>query len=204
MVGNDVVDLGERDGCGRERHPRFDERVFAPGERRQLAAADDPEALRWMLWSAKESAYKAARQHRRGTVFSPRRFLAVIDADGQGEVRHAGLRYAVRVTRRGDCIHAVATSGATDDPVLSEAAWLGAPGADESPAGEPGRAARELALASLAGRLRVAPELLTLDRCDRIPRLRHRDRGPLGWLSLSHHGRFVAFAWRAPTGREGR
>ena len=34
MIGNDVVDLGDADTRPGAQHRRFDERVFAPSERR--------------------------------------------------------------------------------------------------------------------------------------------------------------------------
>ncbi len=58
MVGNDIVDLGDAETCNGPSHPGFDARVFAPVERRALAASPAPNRLRWSLWAAKEAAYK--------------------------------------------------------------------------------------------------------------------------------------------------
>ena len=41
MVGNDVVDLGDREARTGPAHSRFDTRVFSAGERRAIAAAQD-------------------------------------------------------------------------------------------------------------------------------------------------------------------
>ena len=156
MVGNDVVDLADRDSWPETRHARFDERVFAPGERRRLCEAPDADSLRWILWAAKESAYKAARQWRPDTVFSPSRFEVHLDREGRGQVHHDRDRYAVLVERRVDCIHAVCTGpGAAGEPPLVGVERLGEPGRDGRRPAEPGQAARRLALEQIAARLGV-------------------------------------------------
>ncbi len=71
MIGNDIVDLADPEtSCG-ACHPRFDHRVFAPAELELLATTRSHVRMRWILWSAKEAAYKAARQACATTVFSP-------------------------------------------------------------------------------------------------------------------------------------
>ena len=62
MIGNDVVDLGDAEVQPGATHPRFDARVFAREEREALRASGAPNRLRWILWAAKEAAYKAARK----------------------------------------------------------------------------------------------------------------------------------------------
>ena len=62
MLGNDVVDLLDVDARPETFRRRFDARVFAPEERRAIAADPRPQALRWAHWGAKEAAYKLARQ----------------------------------------------------------------------------------------------------------------------------------------------
>ena len=79
MVGNDVVDLLDPDSDPATLNPRFDERVLHPeesrhAEERRAFDGEPARALRWRLWAAKEAAYKAVKQIRPETVFSPRRF----------------------------------------------------------------------------------------------------------------------------------
>src|SRR5437867_200164 len=62
MLGNDLVDLGDADSCAAALHARFDGRVFDPVEREWIAASPHGERVRWLIWAAKESAYKAARK----------------------------------------------------------------------------------------------------------------------------------------------
>jgi phosphopantetheinyl transferase (holo-ACP synthase) len=189
MIGNDVVDLADPDVTGGDRHPRFDTRVFAPSERAMLAASADGERLRWRLWAAKESAYKAARRCDPRVVFSPARFVVepIDDASATVTVDERCLRVVfTRVARAPGCVHAVA---AAFDP-LRVCAGV----APLTPSDTPSLAARELAITAVASVLRVSPDVLTIRREGRVPTLWRRDRRHALALSLSHHGRFVAFA----------
>jgi phosphopantetheinyl transferase (holo-ACP synthase) len=184
MVGNDVIDLRDPETAPGSEHPRFDGRVFAPAERELLGASTDPRRLRWILWAAKEAAYKVARKIDARAVFSPSRFLVDRDAC---EVLWEGTRLRLDVDVDSDRVHAVATAGDSDARLLLRAVGV----ADDE---GPGAAARGLALRALAPLLDLATEDLRIDVEDRIPRLRARGRLLEVDLSLSHHGRFVAFS----------
>ena len=58
-VGNDVVDLNEQRDSPKSLDKRFISRVFHADEQRLIARAVYPELILWLLWSAKEAAYKA-------------------------------------------------------------------------------------------------------------------------------------------------
>jgi len=57
-VGNDVVDLGNPDALGKSLDDRFVSRVFLPEEQRLIYRDSDPDCILWVLWAAKETAYK--------------------------------------------------------------------------------------------------------------------------------------------------
>lgn len=178
VVGNDVVDLADGDARTETLHPRFDQKAFTPRERRFVGTGPDASRRRWTLWAAKEAAYKALRQADARLGFAPRRFVVALDASGaKGEVQAVGHRIGVQITHGPDWVHAVAAS---DGAGVAERGVAGT-GRD----GDPSAAARGLALAGLPRQARVV-------RRERIPELRvGTARAP---LSLSHHGRFVAFA----------
>jgi phosphopantetheinyl transferase (holo-ACP synthase) len=194
MVGNDVVDLTDAETREGARHPRFDARVFAPGERRKLAAAGPETPLRWALWAAKEAAYKVARRRDPACTFSPALFVVELDARLAGRVRHGGAVYPVRVTLNRDWVHAVATAPRR---ALAGIAAGVHPLGDAAAGATPGLAARRFAIAELAPQLGDDPASLSIHSRERIPRLRRRS-GPAADLSLSHHGRFVAYACALP------
>lgn len=187
MVGDDLVDLGDAEARAGAPHPRFDARVFAPAERAALAASAAPNRLRWAFWAAKEATFKLARKLDPKTVFAPSRFVVGFDAELRGRVAWPGGSARVEVLAEGEAIHATATDGApAARRLVRGVARLDA-------GGDPSRAARDLALCRVADRLGLAPEGLRVEKRGRIPCLRLADARRLD-LSLSHHGRLVAFA----------
>ena len=215
-VGNDVVDL--RDPETRSFHPRFDLRVFTRRERAHLERATLERArlslpltgmqgapaealshrLRWTMWAAKEAAFKAARKLHPDVPFHPRRFAVELLERGRARVFHdvAG-RFELWLEEARDWVHAVAApaDGCSEAGARPHQALARLDPA-ESLGGEPGRRVRQLAVGAVASLLRVDPSELRVVADGAIPRMmRGRDRLPLD-LSLSHHGRMVACAWR--------
>jgi len=198
MVGNDVVDLLDPEARPAACHARFDARVFASEERDELRASATPGRLRWLLWAAKEAAYKAAKKEDSRTVFAPRAFVVRTTRDGRRVVEHEdGRRFALRVDLAHDHVHVTATSGPAPDGVLLSQV-------ERLPAGTaqcPGAAARALALARVAPHVCARASdlaILKSGRGGKVPLLVRQDGSTVGDLSLSHHGRFVAFACELP------
>ena len=197
-VGNDVVDLDEPETRLSGLHPRFDERVFGAAERAALEASRSRHLLHWALWAAKESAYKALRRLEPETVFSPREFaveLSSLPAPGAagvavGRVTHRAERFDLEVHLDEASVHAVARSeGEPGSLVL----WQVAAVRDDA-----GGAVRRLAAAAIGSALALdAAELRIVGR---PPMAFHRGRPLEAGLSLSHHGRLVAFACILPRG----
>lgn len=187
MVGNDVVDLGDPEAQPESLHPRFDQRVFTAAERRLIAASASASTMRWLLWAAKESAYKLLKRQQPATVFSPRSFEVAMGRWPSAVVHHLTRTISVRIECAGDALHAVATHANRDLPRLISG--IGTASAS------PREAVRELARHHLAPELSCRPHEIEIEAgADRIPRLSRRGSPLPGHLSLSHHGRFVAFA----------
>lgn len=211
MVGNDVIDLADPEAWPDACHPRFDARVFTAAERATIAASPAPARARWIYWAAKESAYKAARRQDAATVFAPRRFVVRLSGSaearlghadvprasgGSGAVRHDGDRFALRVVLGPDAVHAIAWDPAATGLLLADVARLG--GVEPTPA-RLSAAARALAIGAIARALGVAASRLAVVRTAGAPPRLLRDGGSSDTtLSLSHHGRLVAFACLLP------
>jgi hypothetical protein len=189
-IGNDVVDLREPETRPGGRHPRFDARVFSAAERACLRRSRSPERLRWVLWAAKEAAFKAARQDDPTTPFVPRRFRVTLRGGG-GEVRHGRRRYRLHVHAAPTVVHVVARRA------TRAARWTAALAPLARGRGGPSAAVRDLALAALGPRA-ASSGGLAIEARDRIPCLRVGDEPSAARLSLSHHGRWVAFACAWP------
>lgn len=188
MVGNDVVDLGDREAIEGPTHPRFDQRVFAAAERALLRSSRSPGLLRWTLWSAKEAAYKLARKRSSRVVFSPRRFLVDLEQDDRARVRHGDVEFTVRIAAAGHALHALAQdTGRSEDQLV----WAVEPKGHDA---EPSRAARALAARVLGEELDLPADAFRFGRRGHVPTLAVEGRRASLDLSLSHHGRFVAFA----------
>ena len=190
MVGNDVVDLADRETAPLAMHPRFDERVFAAEE--LLWMRRDPGQRRWMLWAAKESAFKAAKRLDPSSSFSPRCVFVRLDDDSTGTVRLADRTFSVQVRLDRDVCHAVAwldRDHLARSPIVVSGVRLVT--ASEA---SPRLAARRFAAESVAAYLGIAASDLELVKDGRLPRLRLDGRAAGLDVSLSHHGRFVAFA----------
>jgi hypothetical protein len=207
-VGNDVVDLADAESRREGLHPRWGERVFTASERAALDASPPSEQhrLHWALWAAKESAFKARKRNHPEAAFSPRELVVELsplppgDGIAAGRVVHRGDVFTVEVRLEGTCLHAVATSanatgqrippaGGTTDGLAVKA--VAAAGED------PSRDVRRLAAAALGSALHFDPRQLRIT--GRPPVVLHRGRGLDVILSLSHHGRFVAFACTLPS-----
>ena len=196
MLGNDVVDLDDPETRQR-RHPRFDARVFGAPERALIAASPDADRLRWLLWAAKESAYKALRQVDRAAVFAPPCFVVRLERAGRVRVDAGGRTICVEVAAGASCLHAVARAPEDTHPLCCGVAALATPGTESD-------RVRRFAVETIARAFGLAASDLAIRRDGRIPVLCWRGRPSDAELSLSHHGRFVAFAcaparvWSAP------
>lgn len=189
-IGNDVVDLALAETRLSGLHPRWVERVFGTPERTALDASPSPHLLHWAFWAAKESAYKARKRLEPETVFSPKEFevelrpLPAADSVAVGRVLHQGDVFDLEVRLDGASVHAVATSR---DEVGARVLWK-----VERALGDPGVAARRLAARAIGPALGLDPAGLRI--VGRPPVATFQDgRAEVG-VSLSHHGRFVAFA----------
>lgn len=195
-IGNDIVDLLDRDSAERANQSRFDARVFAPEERERIASSPAPQSERWCLWAAKEAAYKAGRRVDRGLVFSPRRFRVSQRFD---RVCHEESEFDLEVDEGANLVHAIAIrsrdKGEQRGEILSRLVRLGA-----GEAGDPRRASarlRDFCRAEVAGKLAIEADALRIETRERIPELRLPNGDGLA-LSLSHHGRWAAFACALP------
>ena len=191
LVGNDVVDLDEPEARDAHRRERFVRRVLSEGERALLAASLDPRTLLWSLFAAKEAAYKVATKLGPPRPFAHRELLVAADLRS---VRVGGVALSLRVDALPGVVHAVASSSSGE--ALAVVAAL-------EPSADPSAAVRALARRTLAVTLACPESELAIVR-DPLegswdgfgpPRV-ERGGSPLALdVSLSHDGRFVAFAW---------
>lgn len=204
LVGNDVVDLRDPETAPAARHPRFAARVCGAGELRVIEAAGSPNRVLWAYWAAKESAFKALRKRVATLPFVPRHFAVRLRGGNDGgilhaEVRVADLRAAVEIQETADHLHAIACAlpvgvAAPLAPccrVVSAVHLIGEATSHSA-------SARACLARALSQHLGCRPADLAITDPP------HRGAPPIvlvrGFpmlidVSLSHHGRLVAFAF---------
>ncbi len=209
MVGNDVVDLADVDADASTYSPRFDARAFDADERAWMAASADPDRARWVLWAAKEAAYKALKRAHRGTVFSPSTLEVRLESstsgpegerwrggvtvgEGPNAGRIAEERLRVEVEADAERVHAVAWREGELAP-----SWEIAPLPQPAPtsAVDPSSYVRRRLVRKLAAALGVPRARLAIERRGRLAAVQLVGRDASIDVSLTHHGRFVACAW---------
>jgi len=203
MLGNDVVDLHDPDAQPESFRARFDERVFAPVERRAIERDARPLARRWAHWAAKEAAYKLAKQLDAGFVFSPRalvpKFGAATSLPGDRAERSGQLvlpepigqgiqELELRSLETDDFVHVVALPAGADWHAVVSAVG---PVANEA---ESSAAVRKLARRRIARDLGIESERVAITGRGRIPLVEIDGAVSPMAISLSHHGGWVACA----------
>ncbi|MGB5392008.1 MAG: 4'-phosphopantetheinyl transferase superfamily protein [Thermoanaerobaculia bacterium] len=192
-VGNDVVDIRHPLCQPDAIHPRFDNRVFSAREIALLAATDRVHQMRWSLWAAKESAFKALRKLDSRARFVPRDF-AVQLSGAQAEVSHRLGRFGVWLDHTDHWVHAVASQVGEKPKFRLDGDSSTDPGSLEKGLRE---RVRRLASSALGGLLEIAPSEIEIVSVNRIPQAQRQGQ-PLPFdLSLSHDGRFVSCAWES-------
>ncbi|MHB9097527.1 MAG: 4'-phosphopantetheinyl transferase superfamily protein [Syntrophales bacterium] len=208
-VGNDVVDLKDPGNQGKSGDERFLARVFTARERERIAGAQSPDALLWSLWAAKEAAYKAVSGGDSSVCSIPRRYPVLLDsgeasgttAAAQGsESRLTGRvitprgEVALRITVTDDYVHAVAVGPDADFAGIIQRVDRMDDG------GNPGDASafvRSRLLCEISRRVDcpVADLAVLKEQSGSgAPRVFLRGRPLTVNISLSHDGRFSAFA----------
>jgi hypothetical protein len=219
-VGNDVIDLKETGNRGKSWDERFLDRVFTPEERSLLAGAAYPDALLWALWAAKEAAYKAVSRDDPGICSIPRCYRVAPDSENlyrpidgagfAGRVLTPRGEVALRVIVTDDYVHAL-TAGSKADlgGIVQRVDRMGvaenAGGVhrvehegDRENIGDPSAFVRVQLLLEIARRLCFPVDDLEIRKDSKgpgAPRVFLRDRPLAAEISLSHDGRFTAFAF---------
>jgi phosphopantetheinyl transferase (holo-ACP synthase) len=193
MVGNDVVDLRDRDTDPSTLSARFDQRVFAEDELALLSRSAAKVSLRWTLWAAKEAAYKLIVKRDPGTIFSPVRFRVRLCEDAESGVVEAGGRVVpVRIREEEGAIHAVAVASSNSNDLIVGVLRVRQRHGDGR---DLGRAVRNLATTRIADWLQVDPGEIEIRKRGRVPELFIEGARASCDLSLAHHGDVVAFAF---------
>ncbi len=196
LIGNDVVDLRDPENQPGAIHPRFDERVFTSAERARLTTEATTHRTRWLMWAAKESAFKVARKLDLGVRFLPRRFHVQLEGNRWAVVRHVVGRFHVSFSGADDWVHAIATysDGHGVEASRRLSAIVERVQRGGSAAAHASARVRAMARSAIGSALSIGPPEIEIATVAKVPVALWR-KSPLPVdLSLSHHGRFLACA----------
>ena len=157
--------------------------------------------LLWALWAAKEAAFKAVSRDDPTVCSIPRRYPVELDGgDGLcrlvlGRVLSPRGELALRVTITDDYVHALAArTEAAFNRILARVDRREGTGDSD----DPSAFVRTSLIREMVGRL-CCPVTEIEIRQDlagpAVPRVYHRGLPLADEISLSHDGRFTAFAW---------
>lgn len=117
-MGNDIVDLAAPGAIGKARDARFVKRVLTGEEQRALSNSENPDALLWAFWAAKEAAYKAISKQISGISSAPGRYsvmlnngnLSVRSGHVDGRVKTPEGLVCIRIYIHEGHVHCIATT----------------------------------------------------------------------------------------------
>ena len=202
-VGNDIVDLAAPCNLGKSGDGRFCGRVFTAEERALIAGSPRSDTHLWAFWAAKEAAYKAVSRGDPAVCSIPRQYRVVLEtADAaetaarlDGKVITPRGEMALRIAVTADYVHALAAATETDITRLCRRVdrLKGTEGDADPSAFVRGKLLREIArrLGCPAADLSVVKD----PDDSGVPRVLFRGRVLTAKVSLSHDGRFTAFAF---------
>ena len=225
VVGNDVIDLREAGVAGKSRDRRFVSRVFTEQEQALLASSERPDRDLWILWAAKEAAYKAIAKIHASAIFSWRKFQTTLsefknfsDERFYARIRTVYQADEIKVVVFGDAdkIHAIGWGNPSETNSHARVYFKAERWNEKthpqhsftdrerkSIRGGNSEMVRYSLKQTLAKRVKINPCRLEIIRPPGNPRLKapslELDYKPFGIdISLSHHGCWVAWAYSWP------
>lgn len=84
-VGNDIVDLTDPGIMGKSRVVRFISRILTQMEKERLQTSASPDTMLWALWAGKETAYKVVRKSHAAVSSAPRAYEVSFVGNGMME-----------------------------------------------------------------------------------------------------------------------
>jgi phosphopantetheinyl transferase (holo-ACP synthase) len=194
------VDLKEPANAGESRDSRFLKKILTDAEIEFVKNAENPGTALWSLWACKETAYKVIKKSSPDTAFTPRRWQTVFDthqsgySDGEVIIPETGSVF-IRVFSTSEYVHCI---GADSNQALDKIIFKVQALPDEET--NPSLFSRSCLAQSIAKHFSLESRAIKIKRTKNSGEL----QPPLLYvggkktdidISLSHDGRFVAYAF---------
>ena len=201
MIGNDIVDLHYAAQYHNWRRPGYLNKVFTGEERARIENSTTPDLLVWTLWSVKESAYKLGAQRGAERKYAPKQLVTEYlrrQADGAVvySVCYEGNRCRVLVEQNAEYVHSVALPWKTNREDLR----IGLVDLPFDDLDQQRSNLRQALYHDYVVRTGTASGNFSVQKgAQAVPSLFYNSQRLNLPLSLSHHGRFGAFAYLLDT-----
>ncbi len=211
-VGNDIVDLAEAENIGKSADRRFCRRVFHDEELAMIAASARPDGILWAIWAAKEAAYKAVSRADPSVCSIPKGYPVFIESrSGQtlsdfregiaasldGHVKTPRGDLFIQISIADNSVYAIAAQTVAELKRIVSRVERMDPAKDD-----PSVFVRKILLEAAASRLGCNKDDLSVaneKRRPHAPFILLRGNRLQAEISLTHDGRFVAFAFDPET-----
>lgn len=205
-VGNDIVDLCTKGTIGRAKDLRFVDRVLTGTEKKHVFGCQkSPDTLLWAFWAAKETAYKAVNKSVPDISSAPRRYAVTLDglsleSKMSGCVKTPAGVVAISIFIQKTHVHCIGTTG--NVTALSHVIFGAKKIEVESQTplcDQQSMQVRKFAKQKIARCLNLDTSNIDIRRSGQKkdpgpPVIRFNHQASFMDISLSHHGRYVAFA----------
>ena len=200
-VGNDVVDLKEPANAGKSSESRFLKKILTNAETDLIRNAENPDAALWSHWACKETAYKIVKKSFPGTAFLPRQWQVTFNkresTHSDGEVAISGHDSVfIRLFTNPQYIHCIGA----DVPIALEKLIWSVEDLPEKEENNPSLYLRYCLGQRLARYYSLNSHQIKIKRTRKNGELQP-PRVYIGGnktdidISLSHDGRFIAYAY---------
>ena len=189
MIGNDIVDLNLAWNGHRWNSSRFQEKVFTGEEQEYIRHSCSVFESIWLLWSMKESAYKAHLQIDYKPCFVPYKIKCQIDSELSGNVTIDDRMYRTTSIISSDCVYTISV-GLNQKDLISEYEKSNASSLESIRA-----LCYSSAIEEYAKLTNVKSDALEIRKNSyAIPQIFLYNQLQSATLSLTHHGQFFGYA----------
>jgi phosphopantetheinyl transferase (holo-ACP synthase) len=190
MIGNDLVDLKLASTQSNWQRKGFLDKLFTPKEQGYILNSNNPFETVWLLWSMKESAYKAYLQTHGDRFFSPKKLACSLISNNKGTVLINNSLFFSESEINEEFIYTVAFSEKYNNNFITDCF-----GFEHSDFNTQRSVTYQNILAAFANELKLPIGLLSIQKnAQGIPQLFQDGILHKNSFSLTHHGQFGAFS----------
>ena len=186
MIGNDIVDLKQAAKDSNWKRPRFLEKIFTQAEQSIIFSAENKDQTVWLLWSMKEAAYKAYVREFEHSFFNPKRIQCQMGLNDEGVVSVDDKIYYVRTIITSEYVHSTASNSKDYFPKTDLFKLFHSNQSEE---------VKTRLMHQIFNKRERDLNLIQIKKTALgVPNLFLNDQQIFDALSLSHHGKYGAFA----------